>query len=127
MLQLSGARLGLLITAGYRAVQEVQTQFRDGSPFDTRFHRLPSLISQSRTHEIPERVDYEGRVLCPLDEAAVRRAARALRAEAVESIAVCYLFSYMYPEHELATRAILGDGVPGLPRLALVRGAAADP
>src|SRR3954453_7573604 len=30
VLQPRGARLGLLITAAYRAVQEVQTQFRDG-------------------------------------------------------------------------------------------------
>jgi N-methylhydantoinase A len=113
VLQLSGARIGLLITAGYRAVQEVQTQFREGSPFDTRFRRLPRLVPQSRTHEIPERVDFEGNVLRPLDEAAVRRAARALAAAEVESIAVCYLFSFMYPAHERATREILAAECPG--------------
>src|SRR5581483_2733511 len=113
LLQMSGARVGLLITAGYRGVQEVQTQFREGSPFDTRFRRLPPLVPQSRTYEIPERVDYEGRVLRPLDRGAVVAAARALHAEEVESIAVCYLFSFMHPAHEQETRAILQAEYPG--------------
>jgi N-methylhydantoinase A len=112
LLQMAGARVGLLITAGYRGVQEVQTQFREGSPFDTRFRRLPPLVPQSRTYEIPERVDYEGRVLRPLDRDAVCAAARALRAEEVESIAVCYLFSFMHPAHEQETRAILQAEYP---------------
>jgi N-methylhydantoinase A len=52
-------------------------------------------------------VDYLGNVLAPLEPEAVRRAARELKAEGVQSIAVCFLFSYMHPQHEQAARKII--------------------
>jgi N-methylhydantoinase A len=107
LLEMRGARVGLLITKGFRAVQEIQNQARDGNLFDY-FHAKPAPIApQSLTKEIPERSDYEGHVLLRLDRDAVRRAARELDAEGVESIAVCYLFSFMNPAHEQETRALI--------------------
>ena len=53
-------------------------------------------------------------MLLPLDRDAVRRAARELKATGVESIAVCYLFSFMNPTHEDATRALIHDEFPGV-------------
>src|ERR1700730_15164375 len=112
LLEMRGARVGLMITKGFRAVQEIQTQARDGNLFDY-FHAKPVPIApQSLTKEIPERSDYEGRVLVPLDRDAVRRAARELDAAGVESIAVCYLFSFMNPAHEQDTRALIEAECP---------------
>ncbi len=88
ILQMRGAKVGLLITAGYRAVQEVQNQARDGNPFDYFYTKPEPIAPQSLTREIPGRIDYEGNELAPLDEAAVREAAVELRAAKVESIAV---------------------------------------
>src|SRR6202162_3472031 len=63
LLEMRGAKVGLLITQGFRAVQEIQNQARDGNLFDY-FHAKPAPIApQSLTKEIPERSDYEGRVL----------------------------------------------------------------
>src|ERR1700732_1175902 len=74
LLEMRGAKVGLLITQGFRAVQEIQNQARDGNLFDY-FHAKPIAIApQSLTKEIPERSDYEGRVLLPLDHAAVPQA-----------------------------------------------------
>ncbi|HEV3373590.1 MAG TPA: hydantoinase/oxoprolinase family protein, partial [Xanthobacteraceae bacterium] len=85
---------------------------RDGNLFDY-FHAKPVPIApQSLTKEIPERSDHEGRVLVPLDREAVRRAARELDAAGVESIAVCYLFSFMNPAHEQETRALIEAECP---------------
>src|SRR3977135_448827 len=73
LLEMRGAKVGLLITKGYRAVQEIQNQARDGNLFDY-FHAKPAPIApQSLTKEIPERSDYEGHVLLRLDRDAVRR------------------------------------------------------
>src|SRR5262249_27802049 len=72
------------------------------------------LAPQSQTREIPERCDYAGTVLTPLDENAVRQAAQELRALGVESIAVCYLFSFMHPAHEERTRALIHEEWPGV-------------
>ena len=82
----------MLITKGYRAIQEIQQQARDGNPFDYFFQRPPHLAPQSLTFEAAGRFDYEGNELEPLDEEAVRTAARALRKKGVSSIAVVYLF-----------------------------------
>ena len=112
LLEMRGAGVGMLITEGYRAVQEVQSQARDGNPFDYFFKRPDPIAPQSLTREIPGRIDYEGNELAPLDEEAVREAARSLRGAGVESIAVCYLFSFMNPAHERATERILREEFP---------------
>src|SRR5229473_814408 len=114
LLEMRGAKVGLLITEGYRAVQEIQNQARDGNLFDY-FYRKPAAIApQSLTKEIPERCDHAGNVLLALDENAVRQAARELAAAGVESIAVCYLFSFMNPAHEEASRALIEAECPGV-------------
>src|SRR5207249_187752 len=53
-------------------------------------------------------------VLVPLDEDAVRRAARELRAAGVESIAVCFLFSFLNPAHERRAAEIIAEEAPGI-------------
>jgi N-methylhydantoinase A len=112
LLEMRGARVGMLITAGYRAVQEVQIQARDENLFDYFFSRPTPIAPQSLTKEISERTDYLGNVLKPLDRDAVRRAARELKAAGVQSIAVCYLFSYLNPAHEQDTRRIIHEEFP---------------
>src|SRR5919198_1522021 len=114
LLEMRGAKVGLLITKGYRAVQEVQVQARDGNLFDYLYAKPQPIAPQSLTKEIPERSDYAGNVLVPLNREAVRQAARELKAAGVESIAVCYLFSFMNPAHEQATRALILEEFPGV-------------
>ena len=114
LLEMRGARVGMLITKGYRAVQEIQAQARDGNLFDYFYAKPQPIAPQSLTREIPERSDYAGHVLVPLDRDAVRQAARELREAGVESIAVCYLFSFMNPEHEEETRRIIREEAPGI-------------
>src|SRR2546422_2438669 len=109
-----GARVGLLITKGYRAVQEIQAQARDGNLFDYFYAKPVPIAPQSLTREIPERCGHAGEVLLPLDRAAVRQAARELKAAGVESIAVCYLFSFANPAHEAETRALIHAEWPGV-------------
>ena len=100
LLEMRGAKVGLLITKGFRAVQEVGQQARDGNLFDYFYAKPEQIAPQSRTHEISGRVDWQGNVLVPLDDADVRRAARELKAAGVASVAVCFIFSYMHPAHE---------------------------
>jgi len=114
LLEMRGAKVGLLISKGYRAVQEVQNQARDGNLFDYFYSKPPPIAPQSLTREIPERCDCAGDVLLAMDEEAVRQAARELKAAGVESIAVCYLFSFMNPVHERRTRALISQEYPGV-------------
>src|SRR5438093_2720755 len=114
LLEMRGAKVGLRITQGYRAVQEVQNQARDGKLFDYFYSKPVPIAPQSLTKEIPERCDDAGQVLQALDSDAVRRAARELKDAGVESVAVCYLFSFMNPRHEQETRALIQEECPAV-------------
>jgi N-methylhydantoinase A len=112
LLEMRGARVGLLITKGFRAVQEIQAQARDSNLFDYFYAKPEPIAPQSLTREIAERSDYQGNVLLPLDADAVRQAARELKAAGVTSIAVCYLFSFANPAHEAQTREVIREEHP---------------
>lgn len=74
----------------------------------------PSIIERTLVREIPERVDYRGRVMRPLDEEATRRAVRELVAEKVEALAVCLLWCTEHPEHERRVVEIAREEAPEL-------------
>ena len=112
LLEMRGAKVGLLITKGFRAVQEIQAQARDGNLFDYFYAKPTPIAPQSLTKEIPERSDFRGNVLVPLDHDAVRQAARELKAAGVQSIAVCFLFSFANPAHEDTTRWLIREVHP---------------
>jgi len=112
LLEMRGAKVGLLINRGFRAIQETQGQARDGNPFDYFYQKPVPIAPQSLTREIGGRVDYRGAVLEPLDEDAVRKAAAELKAAGVASIAVCYLFSFMNPAHEQRSGALIREVFP---------------
>src|SRR5665213_278329 len=114
LLEMRGAKVGLIITKGYRAVQEVQAQARDTNLFDYFYMKPQPIAPQSLTCEIPQRTGAAGQVLVPLDHAAVRCAARELKEAGVDSIAVCYLFSFTNPAHEEQTRRLILEEFPGV-------------
>src|SRR5258705_187621 len=115
LLERKGARTGLLVTQGFGAIYPVGEQSRPYGPaiFDVMFDKPAVLVPQSLTGEVRERVDFRGHVLCALDEAALRETVRALKREGVASIAVCLLFSFMHPAHELRVRDIIAQEMPG--------------
>jgi len=112
LLEMRGAKVGLLINRGFRAVQETQGQARDGNPFDYFFQKPAPIAPQNHTREIGGRMDYAGAELEPLDEQAVRKAAAELKEAGVASIAVCYLFSFMNPAHEERSGALIREVFP---------------
>jgi N-methylhydantoinase A len=66
--------------------------------------------------EIAERLDADGRVLVPLDEAAVARAAQALSAVRIEAVAVGFLQAYRNDIHERRAGDILRRLMPDAAR-----------
>ncbi len=114
LLEGKGAVTGLLVTEGFRGIYPVGEQARPYGTaiFDVMYDKPALLVPQRRTGEVRERVDFRGTVLRPLDEAALRETARALKAERVESIAVCLLFSFLHPAHEARVREIVLEEMP---------------
>ena len=109
-----GAIVGLLITKGFRAVYEARgwSQPRGADLLDTFYRKPPLLVPQRLTEEADERLDFEGHVLTPLDEAALRRSVQRLASAGVEAIAVCFLFSFLNPADERAAARIIAEEAP---------------
>ncbi|MCS7240017.1 MAG: hydantoinase/oxoprolinase family protein [Candidatus Bipolaricaulota bacterium] len=99
------AKTALLTTAGFRDVLEIGRQHRP-KLYDLFCDRPEPLVPREWRLEVPERLDYQGKVLRPLDEQAVRNMARRLKGN-VDSVAVVFLFSFVNPGHERRTREIL--------------------
>jgi N-methylhydantoinase A/oxoprolinase/acetone carboxylase beta subunit/N-methylhydantoinase B/oxoprolinase/acetone carboxylase alpha subunit len=102
LLEERGARTGLIVTDGFRAIYETMEQSRPFGPalFDLRY-RKPSLLAPGRaTAEVRERVGADGDVRIPLDQDSVAEAIARLEAEDVESVAICLLFGFMNDRHE---------------------------
>lgn len=114
LLEGKGVRTALLVTEGFRGIYEVQEQSRPHGwqIFDIMYDRPPLLVPASRTGEVRERVSFQGEVLAPLDEGALRRTLSELKQQDVQSVAVCLLFSFLHPEHERRVREIVADEIP---------------
>jgi N-methylhydantoinase A len=106
------ARVGLLTTEGFRDVLAIGSMRRPDL-YDVWQAKPEPIVPRRLRIEVPERVAPDGRVLRPLDEEAVARAARRFRRERVEAVAVCFLFSYANPAHERRAGSILRRLLPG--------------
>src|SRR3954470_17689572 len=115
LLEGKGVATGLLVTEGFSAVYPVGEQARPYGPaiFDVMFDKPSLLVPPSATGEVRERVDFRGKVLRELDEAALRQTLRRLKEQKVQSIAVCLLFSFLHPQHEERVAEIIRAEMPG--------------
>ena len=114
LLEEKGAKTGLLVTQGFRGIYEVMEQTRGYGPatYDLFFEKPRLLAPPYYTEEIPERVDFRGNALQSIDVEASREAIRRLKKKAVQSVAVCFLFSFLNPAHELKIKELFAQEFP---------------
>src|SRR5690606_36645552 len=74
----------------------------------------PPIAPRRRRIGVPERLDYQGAVVTPLDEDAVRAALRRLHQQGTESLAVVFMFSFINPAHERRVREIAAEECPAM-------------
>ncbi|WP_020667174.1 hydantoinase/oxoprolinase family protein [Amycolatopsis nigrescens] len=77
--------------------------------YDLQYRKPEPLVPRRDVLEIGGRFDPAGREIEPLDEDAVRAAARRYVDGEFGAIAVAFLFSYAAPAHELRAREILAE------------------
>ncbi|MBI3785087.1 MAG: hydantoinase/oxoprolinase family protein [Deltaproteobacteria bacterium] len=114
MIEMNGAVTALLTTQGHRDEIELRRGYKEDI-WDPALPPPPAIAPRRRRIGIPERLDYEGNVLVPLDEEAVRKALRRLQKLGTESLAVTFMFSFLNPRHERRVREIAAQECPGLP------------
>ena len=115
VLEGKGAVTGMITTEGFRDIVHIgrhqrpeNYSIRQEIPWQDRI-----LVKRRHRFTVPERrVPPRGEVLIPLDEAAVRDAARRLREAGVAAVVVCFLFSYIDPAHELRAAELIREEFP---------------
>jgi N-methylhydantoinase A len=115
VLERKGAKIGLITSIGFKDTLEIGSQLRQ------ELHRVllepvtPVFLAPGgQRKEAIEQVSAQGDVVTPLDEASVCRAAAELIEDGVQAIAVCYVFSFLHPEHEQRTRELIETRHPGI-------------
>jgi N-methylhydantoinase A len=113
-----GERTILLTTRGFADTIFVQRSMGSwtgigdrSSHYSERRNPVP-LVPREDIIEIDERLDYAGDEIVPLQVEQVRAAARRIRAEGVGAVAICFLWSFVRPEHEIAAAKIIREECP---------------
>ena len=105
------ARVGMLVTRGFRDILEIGRQIRSRL-YDVHLQKPVPLVPRRWSLEVSERLDADGHVLEALDVSEVRAAVRQLRAERVEAVVICFLHAYLNPAHERVAAAIVREEMP---------------
>ena len=114
ILQMSGARTGLITTSGFRDVLELRT-LRMPRLYDLKWEKPPPLVERYLRVEVEERIDRDGNIQKPLDRTDVRQAIERLLTEDVEAIAICLINSFVNPVHEQLILEVMQEMAPDLP------------
>ncbi len=101
------SRTGLITTLGFRDVLELGRRTRP-QPYGMKGEFTP-VIPRNLRLEVPERVDAEGEIVTPLDEAALRDAGQRLINAGCEAVVVHFLHAYANPSHERRAGEILAQ------------------
>lgn len=114
LIEHEGAKTGMLTTEGFRDVTHIG---RHRKPHNFSLQQTvpwqeQPIVERRHRKTIPERIQPPDEVVTPLDEDAVRTATDELVDDGIESIAVCYLHSYLNSSHEDRTKEIIEDEHP---------------
>lgn len=113
ILERKGPKIGLVTTKGFRDVLELMREAKE-EIYDFQCDKPQHLISRSLRVEVSERLDFQGKVIEPFNEKEAVEAVVYLKKREVEAIAVCFLFSFLDPTHELKMKHIIAQVYPGI-------------
>jgi N-methylhydantoinase A len=114
ILERKGARVAFITTVGFRDILFLQRHDRRNI-YDLRYAKPKPPVHRRDCFEVAERIDGDGAVILPLDQAAVTRdLLPALAANGYDAVAICLLSAYAAPDHELTLEALVAAALPNL-------------
>lgn len=111
LIEKKGARVGLITTEGFKDILDIGWQKRPNL-YGLLRPKAESLLAPGMRCEVPERILYDGSVMTPHDEDAVRHVVEYLKNRGAEAIAICTVFSFMNPAHEKRIKEIVRECYP---------------
>lgn len=112
LVERKGANVGLITTEGFRDLLEMREGMKEDR-YNLRMKQMEPLAPRYHRIGVPERTRSDGSIKRELDEEAVVGAVKRMLEEGVESLAVCFLFSYLNPKHEGRVGEIIESLAPG--------------
>jgi N-methylhydantoinase A len=112
-LERRGAPVGLITTRGFRDVYEIGRANRPDM-YNLHYRKPTPLVPRRHIYEVPERILFDGSVEEPLDETALIEIVKKIRGNGIDTVAVCFLHSYVNPEHELRAASLIREFAPEL-------------
>ena len=106
-----GAKTGLLTTEGVRDALEMRRGIRE-EQYNNHYENARPVVERYLRREVPERLNYRGDVLKPLDEEQLRKEIEFLKQEDCKAIAICFMNSFANPLHEKRTAEIAREMMP---------------
>ncbi|MFC6719946.1 hydantoinase/oxoprolinase family protein [Halovalidus salilacus] len=110
-----GVPTGMITTENYRDITHIGRHQRPQNysiQQDIPWQSMP-LVKRRHRKTVSERLTPpDGSIELPLDEDAVAEAAAELKAEGIDAIAVCFLFSYLNDAHEQRAKEIVEEVHP---------------
>ncbi|WP_269932993.1 hydantoinase/oxoprolinase family protein [Aminobacter sp. HY435] len=116
----AGAKVGLLVTAGFESTLPMARSNKvHGLPDEDSINALKwrkpdLLVSRRRIVGVRERIDVDGNIVIPLDEDQARQAIGKLVALGVEAIGIALMWSPVNGSHERRLAELVAEEAPGL-------------
>jgi N-methylhydantoinase A len=110
-IQRKGAPVAVVTTKNFKDLLEIGRQVRPRL-YDLKADNPAPLAAREHRFEVDERMGPDGAVLKPVDRDSLAEAIEALRASEVEACAVCFLFSYLNPDHEREVGEAIRQALP---------------
>jgi N-methylhydantoinase A len=113
LIQRCGGEVALVTTAGFKDLLEIGRQTRP-KIYDLKADHPEPLVSRERRFEVAERIGPAGEVILDLADTEIRRAIADVRTSGAQSVAVCFLFSFLNSTHERRMGEALRAALPGV-------------
>lgn len=104
ILERKGAKIAFITTGGFKDILFIGRQNRPDLYALHPTLAVP-LIPRDLCYDLPERLDYRGNILQELTIATVDKVLDRIEKDDVDAIAVCFLYSFINPEHEEQVKA----------------------
>jgi N-methylhydantoinase A len=116
VLEGKGARVGLIVTKGYRHMMQIARSYVPGGLAGWIIWPKPTPLAHLEdTVEVEGRMGADGSEVRPLDEDGARAAIRQLRDQGCEAITVSFMNAYVNGEHEARVGQIARETLQDVP------------
>ncbi|ACV67857.1 hydantoinase/oxoprolinase family protein [Desulfohalobium retbaense] len=108
VLERKGVPTAIVTNAGFEDLLHIGRQNR-GDLYDLSYTKPAPIVDRCACYGVPGRIDSNGEERDPVDLEAARKVVQELQSSGIESVAVCFLFSYLNPSHEQAVQSVLEE------------------